>query len=898
MSRARPEAARVEGHRGNRRSRSNRRVRRDVRPYRELERRVHDRVVHAVAAGSDPRSWLDAQIAEYERLLPAYRWLGDLLDQLLRESAARHAPLAIVQTRTKSVASFAEKCLRKRHKYAMPAHQLTDLCGCRVVVRTLGELHQMSAAIEAAFNVDWENSLDVSRRLHSAEFGYRSVHYVVTVPSDMELGDGAPKALRGFDCATCGSHHQLKAEIQVRTTVQHAWADFAHDLTYKGAFPLPEHIKRAIAVIAAELEDVDQSFARIEHELRTYVASYGSYLSDDDLRRERELLDAARAHSTDNAGLALRSAKLSMRLGDWGTAVDVLEPFESRAEAGRADAAAVAPVLRDLGVSLCKLHRDRRIGEQYRRGQALIERAIELAPDDRDALASLAGTWKGVDDDRAHALYLRAVELDPADYYPLGNLLDYELARRGPVVLPVVRPLLAAAMERCRAHSRLGINVPWALFDQGRFHLLSDEPYESVHAYALALSASSSAFMVDSALASLERIAEAAQHLEGFEWVRRLLVVGRAGRFPSDESFAAVQPLASPSASDIRGPVVIVAGGAASSVEARLRDYLPLLVQGFDGFAGTAISGGTEQGVSGLIAAVREKVGRTFRLIGYLPHRLPSDATADQRYDELRYTDGERFSPLEPVQNWIDLIASGVDPADVRVLGINGGPIAAVEYRIAAALGAVVGLVEESGREAARLLADAAWMTTSNRIVPLPPDPEIIRAFISPRPSGFPDDVIDVVAMAAHDVYVREAAIERTADPSRRPWDDLPASLRRSTRARARNMTQVLALAGCVIKPAAADESASPMAFTDDEVERMAVAEHARWTVERLLDGWRWGPARDVEAKTSPYLIAWDQLTDDVREIDRVLVRRIPDVLAQAGLVVRRESLRRALPDG
>ncbi len=59
----------------------------------------------------------------------------------------------------------------------------------------------------------------------------------------------------------------------------------------------------------------------------------------------------------------------------------------------------------------------------------------------------------------------------------------------------------------------------------------------------------------------------------------------------------------------------------------------------------------------------------------------------------------------------------------------------------------------------------------------------------------------------------------------------------------------------------------------------MARMEHERWVAEKLLAGFRPG-ARDNAAKTSPYLVPWDELDEKVREIDRQAVREIPDLLA------------------
>ena len=99
---------------------------------------------------ADPqaRRWLETQVAEYSGLLPVYRRLAAVLEAVLGEAARRHAPLAIVQTRAKKVPSFAEKSLRKRGKYGMPAHQLTDLCGARLIARTGAEVREVSRFLE------------------------------------------------------------------------------------------------------------------------------------------------------------------------------------------------------------------------------------------------------------------------------------------------------------------------------------------------------------------------------------------------------------------------------------------------------------------------------------------------------------------------------------------------------------------------------------------------------------------------------------------------------------------------------------------------------------------------------------------------------------------------------
>jgi hypothetical protein len=71
--------------------------------------------------------------------------------------------------------------------------------------------------------------------------------------------------------------------------------------------------------------------------------------------------------------------------------------------------------------------------------------------------------------------------------------------------------------------------------------------------------------------------------------------------------------------------------------------------------------------------------------------------------------------------------------------------------------------------------------------------------------------------------------------------------------------------------------------FSPEEVEIMAEHEHGRWNVERLLDGWKWGPIKDVANKISPYIIPWSGLPEEIKEYDRDVARQIPHVLEEVG---------------
>ena len=825
----------------------------------------------------DDRTWLANQVTKYKGRYPDYQRYAKLLDGVLKRAAADLAPLAIIQTRPKSIASFAGKALIKRHKYHDPVSQLTDLCGARIICRTRAEVEAMSEFVKQSFDVDSRNSLDCSQRLKTTEFGYRSVHYIVELRKDQKEAYGA-----SIPRKTLGK----KSEIQIRTVVEHAYADFAHDLTYKGSFELPKEWERELAGVAAALEEADLTFSRIEEKLTLYATNYGAYLSAEQLKKEIENKAIILEHDPENAELAVSLAKLAQMAEDWDKAEQVLEPFVD-AEAPKK---APQPVLRELGTTKCKKYPAGT--EEYKKGQSYLELASAPEFEDVDAICSWAGSWKQIDEARAGKIYRQAFETDPYNAYALGNHLEYEL-QHNPGVLAAARPLMKEAIKRCQGHVDAKVNLPWAYFDMGKFHLLMDEPERSLEAFCKAISVSSASFMLETSLSSLNHLRHLSGQLKGFEMARRLLLLGLAARFGSPDRSGAIGQLSTGGVAPIGAPVLIVAGGTDPRIEGRMQAYSDLLMEALSAFAGTIISGGTTQGVSGLVGDIAQAKPGQFHTLGYLPDLIPKDATRDNdpsRYQEIRHTDGHGFSALEPLQNWIDLIASGVPIDRVRVLGINGGAISAAEYRIALALGARVGLISGSGREAGAIFTDPHWSTAQN-LLDLPEDPDTVRAFVDFGGQQLPEKVKEVgesIAKAIHEGYRRERMASPTLDdPALADWKALHADYQASNRDQARHIMEKLRAIGCtyVTTGTGPDES---VAFTPSEIEIMARMEHGRWVVERLLAGWRPGEERDPEKKTNPHLVGWSQLTEDVKDYDRQTVRKIPEFLDKAKLQIRR----------
>ncbi len=149
----------------------------------------------------------------------------------------------------------------------------------------------------------------------------------------------------------------------------------------------------------------------------------------------------------------------------------------------------------------------------------------------------------------------------------------------------------------------------------------------------------------------------------------------------------------------------------------------------------------------------------------------------------------------------------------------------------------------------------------------------------------------EVLARSIHEHYVRHqetlGQVERT-NSSIAPWDSLPENLRESNRRHADHIGEKLNAIDYDLT-VSREWDAGSFAFTPEQVERMARLEHQHWLEERSRQGWSYAPGpKDLERKTNPYMVDWDELPEDVKEVDRNFVRVLPSILAKAGLQVYR----------
>jgi ppGpp synthetase/RelA/SpoT-type nucleotidyltranferase len=200
-------------------------------------------------------------VQRYAAMQPELRVAADqfvaLVTALLDDAGINYVS---VTGRAKSVASFAGKAERTvdgEPLYSDPLTQITDQIGVRVVTYLHEDVTAVAGLLAEQFTVLDDRDMG-QETAQQGRFGYASRHLLVAV----DAAKGVPAAyesLRG-----------RSASVQVRTILQHAWAEFEHDVRYKGTIP-EEHVPdldRRFTLAAGLLELADREFSAIRDRLQ------------------------------------------------------------------------------------------------------------------------------------------------------------------------------------------------------------------------------------------------------------------------------------------------------------------------------------------------------------------------------------------------------------------------------------------------------------------------------------------------------------------------------------------------------------------------------------------------------------------------------------------------------
>jgi putative GTP pyrophosphokinase len=204
------------------------------------------------------KSKIEEAVEWYNANFPLYEALASRVESIVREILKqKKVNYHSITFRAKAIEKYKEKA--SKEKYKDPRSEIMDMAGVRIITYIDSDAKKVEEIVRSLFEIIPEHSIDKAQELGTDRVGYRSIHCVCT------LGKDRLALPENKDFAGCCF------EIQIRTILQHAWAEFEHDRNYKFKGVLPDTLKRRLAIVAGNLELVDWTFQSIADSIDEYT---------------------------------------------------------------------------------------------------------------------------------------------------------------------------------------------------------------------------------------------------------------------------------------------------------------------------------------------------------------------------------------------------------------------------------------------------------------------------------------------------------------------------------------------------------------------------------------------------------------------------------------------------
>lgn len=195
----------------------------------------------------------------YSERISLYATLARRVESIVREVLdSKEINYHSVTSRVKSIKSYREKA--SREEYKDPRSEIMDMAGARIITYVDSDAKKAAEIVQGSFEINPKHTVDKTQELGTDRVGYRSIHCVGTLGKKRTA---LPEYM---------SFSNLCFEIQIRTILQHAWAEFEHDRNYKFKGVLPNELKRRLMIVAGNLELADREFEAISHAVGDYIS--------------------------------------------------------------------------------------------------------------------------------------------------------------------------------------------------------------------------------------------------------------------------------------------------------------------------------------------------------------------------------------------------------------------------------------------------------------------------------------------------------------------------------------------------------------------------------------------------------------------------------------------------
>jgi len=181
---------------------------------------------------------------------------GDLEDIFTSIIQTNHFRISNLSVRIKKEKTLKKKIVYK-NKYK-DITDITDIVAARIITLFEDDIDKLFECIKDNFDVIEYNDKRKKNYEDRIDFGYNSLHLLLK-----------------FTDARCqlieySQYKDIVFELQMRTTLQHSWAEIEHGLGYKSQYEIPKDIRRKLTRLSATLELLDEEFVKIAKEVDEY----------------------------------------------------------------------------------------------------------------------------------------------------------------------------------------------------------------------------------------------------------------------------------------------------------------------------------------------------------------------------------------------------------------------------------------------------------------------------------------------------------------------------------------------------------------------------------------------------------------------------------------------------
>lgn len=750
------------------------------------------------------------KIEDYKKVRHEYEKMTSVIEKILKKAVNAYAPKSSVEVRTKTLGSYAEKIVRKGIRNSNPLDVFTDLTGARVITQSQDQLEDICDFIEHYFTIDYTNSMNKLDVMKNDQFGYMSVHYIVELPEIEKI----------FGVKICKESSGKKAEIQVRTVLQHVWSEMDHDRFYKASFEVPESLKRDDYRLAAVIENTDHILSELVSKIDYYENNFSAFTSRKKIEHELEVISVLN-HYEENAiaktKLHLKECRLLALLERWDELYELIQdldykcifesPFEKLEYEYLFSVSGINSQVDNVDVyTNCQRKLENISLSQDGEFVSSKEKTVKLR-----AMIQLAKSYEFIgNSDESKKLYYEAYKVDSENPYIIGKCVklfkgidNYEM---------IMMPMLNKGIEVCDRQIEALVELPYAYFLKGRFKYLKQDFIGAYHSY-----------------------------IDGYHFCMN------------------------------------------NDVSATVTNSIFIEEQDF--YRGETINEQSEviQALFNLFC--EDRYSDDVNIVGekFVNSDIIKDPLIEEFYNE--HKDMTVSDDLKSVLGFSRFIQelSGQDKQVRRCfyfLGVDSCILLKIKLLLSMNLPVVIINKTEIMSEYEKI--DGEYDEDNTFIIPY--DKMSLYTFYeqyrigSISKSSLDEKQLEIAARRIHENYLKKVFIE---DPSHKEWELLNPELRNANINQLLFIEQTLKIGGYGIREATGQKF---MPFDDVSLLKMAEYEHGRWVSSRIINGWVYDDEKNISKKTSPYIVPWEDLSDEIRQYDFDAINGFSEILGMIGL--------------